>query len=84
MNDPVARHNQLVSKNIEIAMSELSPMERLRKQTAADSNTLGYAVFLGLQRQANTYAGTVPADEVQRRRRRNRAARKARRRNRAA
>ncbi|SLJ41000.1 Uncharacterised protein [Mycobacteroides abscessus subsp. abscessus] len=84
MNDPVARHHELERKNIEIAMSELSPMERLRKQAAANTNTLGYAVFLGLQRQSNTYAGTVPVDEVQRRRRRNRAARKARRRNRSS
>lgn len=84
MNDPVARHHQLEHKNIETAMSELSPMERLRMQTEADTNTLGYAVFLGLQRQSNTYAGTVPPDEVKRRRRKNRAARVARRKNRAS
>lgn len=53
--------------------------------TPESTDNRGLAVLLGLQNtRRHIYAGTVPVAEVERRRRRNRAARRARRLNRAA
>ena len=60
-----------------------SPLTTLHKKANADMRSLGHGVLFALQLM-NTYAGTVPEEVVQERRRKNRAARQARRGNAAA
>ncbi|MBE5453425.1 hypothetical protein E3G52_000289 [Mycobacteroides abscessus] len=84
MNDPAERRNALHQVAIDQARSQLTPMERLRSEANDKAKTLANMVFVGVQGMANTYAGTVPPEEVRRRRRKNRDARRARRGNKKA